>query len=341
MKKIISAILILIYLTNFIHARNRDVGKVDSLVKNAISQSEESLYEAKFDEARTIIKLSSYDSIKEFNIEHEILLTIQALRIEGYMNILYLLETDYNDNLERLIKLFPEALELEDNSIKGSYFYALSRAYSSVGIIDSAKLYEEKALQIFLAEEDFHKIAEIQAYNISSLHNQLLREGKKHEILNLIPKYEKEIEFSAKYSKFTLAYNLRHLAQIYRRQTSNYNESLRLFESSLFLREEIGFKPFIPASYSSLGDVYLKMENYDNAIEMYQRSAELAKEVGFVRYESYPLLMIGDIYFGIGNFDVAMDYYKKALDIATNNEYVMGINTAVEKIGLVEGRLEK
>ena len=159
-----------------------------------------------------------------------------------------------------------------------------------------------------------------------------LGEGNKEEILNLIPEYEQEISNAGKYSKYVLSFNTRHLAQIHRRQTLDYDKALSLFKQSLDLRKAIGFKPFIPASYASLGDVYLKKGAYDPAIEMYLKAKELADEIGFVRHQFYPYLCIGDIYWLMGHEEKATEYYTLALKSAAENNYVPGIDQAIERI---------
>ena len=134
------------------------------------------------------------------------------------------------------------------------------------------------------------------------------------------------------HSKFALSYNTRHLAQIYRRQTNDYESSIKLFKQSLELRIELGFRPFIPASYSSIGDVYMKMEDYTRAIEFYSKSSELAEEIGFIRYQIYPIIQIGECYQNKGDTDIALGYYSRALKIAVKNDYPIEKDQLVNRI---------
>lgn len=136
------------------------------------------------------------------------------------------------------------------------------------------------------------------------------------------------IESSRQHSTYALAYNTRHLAQIYRRQTKEFDKALELFQVSLAARQKIGFKPFIPASYSSIADVYLAMESYDKAIEVYSKAWELAAEIRFIRYEYYPLLKIGDIYLAKNDLEMARDYYRKARSSAIANNYASALREA-------------
>jgi tetratricopeptide (TPR) repeat protein len=92
------------------------------------------------------------------------------------------------------------------------------------------------------------------------------------------------------------------------------------------------FKIFLPASYSSIGDVYLKLEAYASAIRMYKKASKLAISIGFVRYQSYPHEKIGDIYLIKGNIEKALKHYKLALKYASKNNYIIGISNAKEKL---------
>ena len=332
MKKTLVITFLLISQLTLTFAQSSRLDNFDSFVVQAISLSEEALYDARLQEARQIVQTSYFENCSAYSQKHEMMLTIQDIRVQRFMRILYQMETNHIDNFNRLNSLFPYVQKMNDKNVQGKYLWAFSSAHRSIGNLDSASIYEEKALKLFNEIGNLGKVAEIKASQISRTHNIFLKEGKKEEILALIPEYEKEIKFSALHSKYALAYHTRHLAQIHRRQTFNYQASLSLFKTSLLLREEIGFKPFIPASYSSLGDVYAKMEQYDSAIEMYNKSVALADSIGFIRYQSYPILSIGNIYLSQGNQSKAKEFYLTALQIAFHNNYLSGIDEALQKI---------
>lgn len=267
MKKIILLLVIFTFHLGTVTGQAPTLSKTDSLVDVRISLSEKSLFDAKFVEAKMLLDSSDFRNLDGYGPRHKILLTVQDIRITGVMNIVYARKTSHYDNFERLNRLLALAEKLKNQNIQAQYFLAFSSTHRSIGNLDSASIYQEKAISLFRKNGNLEEIAKIRATDISRLHNQLLQKEKKQEVLKLIPKYQEEIEFSRSYSKYALAYNTRHLAQIHRRQTMNYQESLKLFKTSLALREEIGFKPFIPASYSSLGDVYLKIGEYKSAIK--------------------------------------------------------------------------
>ena len=304
----------------------------DSIVSSILNLSDRALYDARFEEAKAIVNLSYFKNFKGCKIEHEILLSVQKLRIDGIANNVFNKRTDHRENLNTLLKFLSDSKKVEDTEVLGELFFALSQAYRAHNIIDSSLIYRNKSLRIFESAGNFEKIAEIRAYDISVKHNMLLQRGERDKILELIPEYEKEIKASNLCSKYVLAYNTRHLAQIHRRQTLDYEKALQLFKWSLDLRLEIGFKPYLPASYSSLGDVYMKMGEDKIAIEMYAESSKLAEEIGFIRFQLYPNLQIGDIYLNKQQTEKAYEYYLKALKLASKNNFSLGIDQSIERI---------
>lgn len=305
---------------------------IDSIVSLALKDSESALFDARFEKANEIINLSYFKNFKDFKVEHEIQLLIQKMRIDAIANNVWNKKTNHGANLDTLLQFLPDSININDTKVLGQLFFALSQSYHANQIKDSALIYRDKSLGIYQDIGNFEKIAEIRAYDISVRHNILFHRGDKDQIIELIPEYEKQIEISELYSKYVYAYNTRHLGQIYRRQTLDYKKALQLFKLSLNLRLEIGFKPYLPASYASLGDVYMKMGEDKRAIDMYLESFRLAEEIGFIRFQLYPNLQIGDIYFEKLNNEKAYEYYSKALKLATENNYLSGIDQSNDRI---------
>ncbi|WKK67129.1 tetratricopeptide repeat protein [Lutimonas zeaxanthinifaciens] len=326
------------FISGSVLARTTDSVNIDSLVSQAVLNSETSIYAGKFKEAERFVDASNFENMEGYGPLHKMQLTIQEIRVNEFMNRLNARSTNYLENLKRLKELSPYSKEVRHQNTKGKYFLSLSQNYNAMGLLDSASVYEKKAISIFNGINDFEEIARIRAGIISRLHSKLLEAGKKQEIIELIPRYEEEIEYSKRYSKYALAYNTRHLAQIHRRQTLDFSEALRLFRISLDLRLEIGFKPFLPPSYSSLGDVYMKMGKNDEALDMYTRSVELAEEIGFVRYQVYPNIQMGDFYRNNGNPNKALNYYTKAQRLSENNDYSNGVVESTERIRMISGK---
>lgn len=330
--------LFIILLLSF-HFQNTFYGQeinLDSVIYTALSHSEKALYNGRLAEAKDMAAIEKFREKEGFNINHEILLTIRNIRIEQFERNLYLKPPIVEEHLLKLKLILPNLDEVTDDNVLGRYYRSLSQAYGSVGKKDSARMFIEKAKAQFLKLGNFEEVAGIRASEISKTHVELLKAGDTLSVYELIPRYRDEIAFSQKYSHYSLAYNTRHLAQIYLKLDLDYNEALRLFEISKNIREEIGFKIFLPASYSSLGDVYFKLSDDEEAIYWYTKSVELADEIGFIRYESYPILMIGDIYYSKGKVEEARKRYSKAKRIAQGNNYTIGIEQAEERLDKIK-----
>ncbi len=333
MRRTLVWIIFLFYLPGLIFAQSQHTENFDSLIDVSISLSEQALFNANFEEAERYINVSHFREFTFFEGKHELRLTLQLLRIQGFKRILYRQNTNQDKTLAILQELSPIARNVKDKNILGDYFTLLSSAYQSTGKKDSASHYNHQALALYQEAGNIKKVAQIRGSQISRRHLGLQAAGETEKVLQLIPDYENEIEFAIQCdNKYVSAYNTRHLAQIHLRQTANYTEAMRLFQTSLELRKEIGFKLFLPASYSSIGDVTYKLGQDGKAIEMYLKSIELAEEIGFVRYQFYPRIKLGDIYQRQGNYEGAKRLFIEALKAASASNYEAGINEALQAL---------
>ncbi len=255
------------------------------------------------------------------------------MRIQAFKSNLYHQKTNPDKLLTKLLELGAQIINVTDKNILADYFTLLSSGFQATGTRDSAIYYNDKAMGYYEEIGNFGKVAQIRGSKISRLQNSIKVKNDREKILQLIPKYETEIEYAGKQkNKYVLAYNTRHLAQIYLNQTNDFKKAMKLFKTSLQLREEIGFKPYLPASYSSVGDVAYKMSDEKLAVEMYKKSISLAEKIGFVRYQFHPRIKIGDIYKTNGNHKQAEKFFNEALASALKNGYQTGVDEANKKI---------
>ena len=313
-----------------------DINKLDSFVENTITLSEQSLYDASFDDALHFVEPTHYEKFSTYESKHEISLIVQHIRVQSFRARIHQLIFNNDEQLGKLLGLLPRAEGIEDEYVKAKFYTLLSNLYSRKDI-DSCVIYENKAHDLFTKLGDLTSLAVLQATRISRDLSICIRENNKEGALALIPRFREEVEFSSKHSKYALSYNTRHLANIYRIYDVDQTEALSLYKQSLALREEIGFKPFIPASYFSLGEVYVNLGMYESAIDAYNKSIETAENIQFVRYTILPHVKLGDLYTATGKNDKAKDAYAKALNTASKNSYSeQGINDIIDKIIAIE-----
>ncbi len=333
-KRLFYALLCLLLAGSIAHAQSEKLSeKFDAWVKNSLALSEQALFAAQLDDAARFSDIASLEASSLLQPAHRVALTLQGLRVQAFRRILYLEKYEGEPVLEILEKLRPGLAAVKDNNILGEYYVALASALYATGMPDSAKACQQQAKAHFQSADNIKKVAQVRGNEISRLQNRLRAVGKKDSLIALIPAYEEEIAFAkACDNKYVLAYNTRHLAQIYRRHTDQLDKAMALFQTSLELREEIGFRPFIPASYSSIGDMAVRMGDDKKAISMYEKAAMLATEIGFIRYQVQPHLDIGDIYLATKDVTAAKKHYSVALKSASEKNYQAGIDAALMKL---------
>ncbi len=333
MKKLFNSIFFIFIVYNTSAAQNLQIAYFDSLINKSLFLSEKSLFAANFDEAERYISISHFEKFDLFNDKHKLKLKIQLIRIKSFKNTLGMANTNSNKILNTIIELLPSTKNIQDENLLGDYFTLLSSGFYSIGSKDSTNYYHKIALHYYNETNNIKKIAQIRASKISRKHNALKAKGRIDKVLLLIPEFEKEIDFSEMCdNKYVLAYNTRHLAQIYLKHTSNLQKALKLFKISLELRDEIGFIIFLPASYYSIGEVAEKMGNRKTAVEMYNKSIAIADRIGFVRYKYLSRLKMGEVFEKENDLVNAKKYFIESLKIASLSNYEKGIQTAIQKI---------
>ncbi len=331
----INSFIILIFLFQIFQvcAQSNDNTSLDSTINSRISVSEKFLYEANFDDAEKCLRISKFERSKAFQPHHQLALSIQIFRVKSFKNRLRNIKVDPSKNLESLLALDTLVKRTTNKNILGEYFALIGSAFFSVKKDSTAHQYFLLALRFFEDTGNFYKQAQVRASIISMQQTILQRNGNTKALEDLIWRYDQECEFAQMHdNKYVLSFNTRHLAQIYLRQKIEYENAEKLFNKSLLLRKEIGFKPYLPASYFSLGEVAEKMKKLDQAIMMYEKSIKLADDIKFVRYQFLSRFKIAEIFEKKGNLNKAKEYYVDALNSASANDYFEGIEQAKQKI---------
>ena len=335
---IVRQTLLLLVHFGTLHLATSQVPDFENYISASLDLSEQALFDARFDEAFHYIDDDHFQKFEAYNAGHRALLAIQSARVGSFKARLYQSPYASGEHFMTLRGMLATVENLDTEYIKADYFVSLSSFYRSRNL-DSCIYFENRALEIFANLQDDKSAAELRATRIFRMLDTFFSKDMKSEALELIPAFREEIEFSSKHSKYALAYNTRHLANIYRIYEGDLAEALRLYQQSLSLREEIGFRPFIPASHYSVGETYLAMGKTDLAIQAYTRAVKYAGEVGFVRYTITPLIRIGDAHAQAGNAASADRYYRDALVAAAAGNYsAEGIDNLLEKLTELKSR---
>ena len=166
MIRIILTILLIAFHVKLAEAQRANVDNFNAHVENAISLSEQALYDTQFDDALLFIERSYFERFSGYESKHEIWLTIQNIRVQSFQSRLSQLSFNSDKYLNSLIALLPQVEIIDDKHIKAKFYSVLSALYRSTNL-DLCVLYENKALNIFKSQDDYKSIAVLQATRIS------------------------------------------------------------------------------------------------------------------------------------------------------------------------------
>lgn len=109
-------------------------------------------------------------------------------------------------------------------------------------------------------------------------------------------------------------------------------QALKFALEALRLREQAGFKPYLPLDHLMVSDIYLKQGDIDNALNHATEASRLAEEMGYKRAISSSSLSLGDIQAAMQNNDLAAASYKKALLLGQELKLPLVIKRASERL---------
>jgi tetratricopeptide (TPR) repeat protein len=281
-------------------------------------------YLAKLDEAVELLKNGlQLTSAKEMQPRDRIKITLQYGRvlIANY----FLTNKDFDLALATALdaKQLAETADYEKGiadalSLIGQAHYC-KVLNSGAGDYEEALTYFQQALSLREKLHDTRGISEA-----------LFHSGLTYEQRNLTDKargcYTEALQFADLYNhKLEKSYALRHLAGLVAAK-GDLDAALNYALTSLALREEIGFRVYLPHSHILVGDIYLQRDDSENALINYQNAQALAEEIGIKNALILSLLAIGNIQYIQQDTVQARENFQHAHTLAQE----LGISYALE-----------
>lgn len=117
-----------------------------------------------------------------------------------------------------------------------------------------------------------------------------------------------------------LATALKNLS-IYQSHLGNYQEAIRLMDSSATLQYERGDFMRFGSAQNAIGRIYFEMGNYPKAMEMYKAALRTMDTIDITSYHKADVLgNIGSRNNTQENYDEALEYYKIAMQVHKDTE---------------------
>lgn len=194
----------------------------------------------------------------------------------------------------------------------------LGQAYFSLGIMDSAMKYLQKAN--FLYDKE---ISAQQKAKINIRIGYILRASSKNR--DAIPFYREAIRlFNNNIDTLWLGVANDHLAHIYF-ETGNYFLSLKHFQKAIVMFKRIGNLVNVGAEYNAMGLIYRKTGNRAKEIESYQNAIHILKDQDETIYLAEAYSNLSELYLEDGRTEEGFEMLEKSRKIYENLDYPLGL----------------
>lgn len=196
------------------------------------------------------------------------------------------------------------------------------------GNFDEARAYLQQALELYEALQDTRDISEaVFAYVYMGLTYE-----QQHLPEQAQEYYQKAYRITVEaHHPLERSYAARHLSST-SFDLGDLEQALTYALESLSLREELGYKRYLPFSHVLVGDVYMAKEQHADALPHYQKAYALAEELDLKNAVAFSLVSIGDVCLANGEKTQARVYYEQADDIARELDIAYLTTGVAEKL---------
>lgn len=129
-----------------------------------------------------------------------------------------------------------------------------------------------------------------------------------------------------------LSYAVRHLGMYYQTQAGDLEAARDCYQRSLELREQIGFRIFLPFSHLALGELLVELGELDAAERHFMSAYEIASDIASASQTIFALLLLGELHEQRGATELARDYYERALRAADEADFERGRARAIANL---------
>ena len=271
-------------------------------------------YLGKLDEAVSVLKTGlQLTSAKEVHLRDQVKITLQ------YGKILIAHYFLMNKGFDLALATALEAKQLAETA---HYEKGIADALSLIGQAHYYKKLNtgeggyEEALAYFQQALTYRE----KLHDTRGISEALFHSGLTYEQRDLVDKardcYTEALQFADLYNhKLEKSYALRHLAGLGAAK-GDLDAALNYALTSLALREEIGFRVYLPHSHILVGDIYLEREDSESALINYQNAQALAEEMDIKNALILSLLAIGNIQLVQEDTVLARENFQQAHTLA-------------------------
>ncbi len=303
-----------------------------TLIQSLCDISEAYLYEGNMDDSVNILNIGEQLALfKEVAPRDTMKLQLQHSKV---LNMNYFLtNSGYDVMLSTVLRAKQAAEDAQDEQGKADVLQLLGQVYyyqslnNEMHEFEQALEYFQQALDRRVALGDERGISESLFYSGLIYQNRDLPDKEK-----AFDYFTRSFHIADKYDyKLESSYAARHIASILC-EREELEQALAYALSSLALREEIGFKRYLPPSHGLVGEIYLAQHDLERALFHSRRAYELAQEMNLQTFMMWSLFSLGDIYLAQHDTAQAKEYFEQAYGIAQELHLPYAIKELQEKL---------
>lgn len=277
------------------------------------------LYNGRLEDAISLVEHSlEITDNKDINQKDRVRLLLQLGKLLNRQSFFGV--SEFEKSVEALTLAQQTAVVLGEQELAAIGYLYLGQAHdylimnSGKGDYQDALNYFEQALTLFQANEN-HEWEGKAVFNIGLIHQR--RKEMENAKACFIRAYEIAVKGGYQFDQSLAA---RHLGFIHF-MSGEYGPAEEYAKESLKLREELGYRLYLPPAHHVLGSLYTVLEKWEQALDHLEIANKLAEEMQLNIYMIQIQLALGEWHKRQGNKETAKNYFKRAYDIATELDH--------------------
>lgn len=210
---------------------------------------------------------------------------------------------------------------------------SLASCFDALGVLDSAKIYHLKSLNIKLKMNDSIGIA-------NSYNNLGINSDEKGDYSLALQYYFKALEI---YEKEDVSFDkipmvLSNIGIVYKKQ-KEYDKTLSYYKRALEIYEQNKYDFGIVVTSGNIGSVLLNLKAFDSSVVYSKRAKQLYANLGYSRYIPYMLHNMAIAEDSLKQYESSQKDYKKAESLFEKDRNLYELSST--KLGLASSYLKQ
>lgn len=299
--------------------QNNISSQYSQLVEIVCEISDAYLYDGRLEDGIQIIEKSlQIAENKDIEEKDHVRLLLQSGKLLNKRS--FFGDSEFERSVKKLMLAQQKAVVINEQELAAEGHLYLGQAYdyqmmnSGKGDYQEALENFEQALAIFQANDNLEWEGKA-VFNIGLIHQ------RKQEMENAKACFMRAYKMAVKGgNQFDQSLAIRHLGFIHF-MSGEYGPAEECAKESLKIREELGYRLYLPPAHHVLGSLYIVLEKWELALNHLEMANKMAEEMKLNTYKIQIQLALGEWHKRQGKKENARNCFQKAYDQATELDY--------------------